>query len=176
MNRRSVVKKLAVTAGGLIILPHWMGCSNGDKPATHLSSFSAKEQELLAAITDTLIPAGNSIGALAVGVDKFLQKILDDCYEKDVQDNVKTQLKALDNLAKSGNNKSFQDCTQGGKQDLLLKFSASQNKAEKDFFTLIRTETVRGFTTSQKVMEEYLGYKIAPGHYYGCIDVNERTK
>jgi hypothetical protein len=21
-------------------------------------------------------------------------------------------------------------------------------------------------------MTEYLGYKIAPGHYYGCIDVN----
>ena len=45
------------------------------------------------------------------------------------------------------------------------------NKDEKDFFDLMKTETIRGFNTSQKVMENYLGYKIAPGHYYGCINV-----
>jgi Gluconate 2-dehydrogenase subunit 3 len=175
MNRRTVLKKLAITSGAIIILPQWMGCGNGDTPATHTSSFSSKEQELLAAITDTIIPAGNSIGALSVGVDKFLQKLLDDCYEKDVRDNVKAQLKALESSAQSTNKKTFADCTQVQRQELLLKFSVSQNKAEKDFFTLIKSETIRGFNTSQKVMEDYLGYKVAPGHYYGCINVNTKA-
>ena len=48
---------------------------------------------------------------------------------------------------------------------------SSENKAGQDFFNLMKSETIRGFNTSQKVMQEYLGYKIAPGHYYGCIDV-----
>ena len=35
----------------------------------------------------------------------------------------------------------------------------------------MKSETIRGFNTSQKVMQEYLGYKVAPGHYYGSVDV-----
>jgi hypothetical protein len=171
MNRRHALKNIAIASGSLITLPLWMGCGSGDTPATHLSSFSLTEQELLAGITDTIIPAGNTIGALSVGVDKFLQKLIDDCYEKDVQDNVKAQLKALESSAKTIHGKSFDDCTQAQRQELLLKLSVSENKVEKDFLTLIKSETIRGFNTSQKVMQEYLNYKVAPGHYYGCVDL-----
>ena len=102
MDRRNAVKQLVIVSGSLISLPFWMtGCADGDNAVTHLSSFSATEQELLASITDTIIPAGNAIGAKAVGVDKFLQKLIDDCYDKEVQDNVKAQLKALDASAKT---------------------------------------------------------------------------
>jgi hypothetical protein len=54
---------------------------------------------------------------------------------------------------------------------LLLKLADSQSNDEKEFFTLIKSETIRGFNTSQKVMEDHLGYKIAPGHYNGCVPV-----
>jgi hypothetical protein len=53
-----------------------------------------------------------------------------------------------------------------------LKFSVSENKNEKDFFDLMKAETIRGFNTSREVMLKYLNYKIQPGHYYGCVDVN----
>ena len=171
MDRRKAIKNLAIVSGGLITLPQWMvSCGISDTTA-HQTSFSIVEQKILASITDTIIPAGNSTGALSVGVDKFLQKLIDDCYEKDVQDNTKAQLNALEGSAKSTHKRSFADCTQAQREELLLKLSASQNKAEKDFFDLMKSETIRGFNTSQKVMTEYLGYKVAPGHYYGCVDV-----
>ncbi|MEP7106949.1 MAG: gluconate 2-dehydrogenase subunit 3 family protein [Ferruginibacter sp.] len=171
MNRRSALKNMVLAPGGLITLPAWMGCGSGDSPATHVSSFSLKEQELLAAVADTIIPAGNAMGALVMEVDKFLQKLIDDCYEKEVQDNVKAQLKALATSAKTLNGKSFPDCAQGQRQELLLKLASSANKAEKDFFRLIKSETIRGFITSREVMEKYHNYKVAPGHYYGCVDI-----
>jgi Gluconate 2-dehydrogenase subunit 3 len=171
MDRRHAVKQLVIVSGSLISLPFWMtGCAEGDTAVTHLSSFSATEQELLASITETIIPAGNAIGAKAVGVDKFLQKLIDDCYDKEVQDNVKTQLKELEASAKTTNGRSFAACEQVQREELLLNLSASANKAEKDFFNLIRSETIRGFNTSQEVMEKYLNYKVAPGHYFGCVD------
>jgi len=171
MDRRNAVKKIVIVSGSLISLPFWMtGCDNGDTVATHLSSFSVAEQELLASVSDTIIPAGNSIGALSVGVDKFLQKLVDDCYEKEVQDNVKVQLNALQTSAKAMHGKSFSKCTQPQRQELLTKMSLSANKTEKDFFTLMKSETIRGFNTSKQVMEKYLNYKVAPGHYYGCAD------
>jgi hypothetical protein len=171
MDRRKAIKNLAIVSGGLITLPQWMVSCGVSDTTIHQTSFSVGEQKILASITDTIIPAGNSIGALSVGVDKFLQKLIDDCYEKDAQDNVKTQLRSLEELAISTNKKAFADCTQAQREKLLLKFSTSINKAEKDFFDLIKSETIRGFNTSQKVMQEYLGYKVAPGHYYGSVEV-----
>jgi len=171
MDRRKALKNIAIVSGGLITLPQWMVSCGISDTTTHQSSFSVAEQKILASITDAIIPAGNSIGALSVGVDKFLQKLIDDCYEKDAQDNIKTQLKSLEEFAKATNKKTFSECTQAQREELLLKLSASANKAEKDFFDLIKSETIRGFNTSQKVMQEYLGYKVDPGHYYGSVDV-----
>ena len=173
VNRRKALKNLAIASGGLITLPFWMGCGNDDKPATHLSSFSSKEQGLIAAVADTIIPtATGSAGALSMEVDKFLQKLIDDCYKKDVQDNIKIQLGELEVLAKNSQKKSFAHCSQGQREQILLSFSLSNDKQKKDFFNLMKSETIRGFTTSKEVMEKYLNYKIAPGHYYGCINVN----
>ena len=171
MDRRKAIKNLAIVSGGLITLPQWVVSCGVSDTTIHQTSFSAFEQGILASITDAIIPAGNSIGALSVGVDKFLQKLIDDCYEKEAQDNVKTQLRSLDESARTAHKRSFVNCTQSQREGLLLKLSTSEKKEEKDFFDLIKSETIRGFNTSQKVMQEYLGYKVAPGHYYGSVDL-----
>jgi len=177
MDRRKAIKHLAIVSGGLVTLPQWMLSCGLSDTNVHQTSFSIAEQKILAGVTDTIIPAGTpiaigAIGALSVEVDKFLQKLIDDCYEKDVQDNVKTQLKGLEESAKATYKKSFADCTQAQREKLLLRLSTSGDKGGQDFLNLMKSETIRGFNTSQKVMQEYLGYKIAPGYYYGCIDVN----
>jgi hypothetical protein len=171
MNRRDSLKKLVVASSTLLTLPSW---ANGWRTAdviTHPTSFSIQGQELLASVADTIIPAGNSIGALSVGVDKFLQKLIDNCYEKDVQGNVKTQLDALESSAQRLHGKSFPLCDQLQREQLLLKLSTSEIKEEQDFFKLMKSETIRGFNTSREVMVNYLHYKQVPGHYYGCVDV-----
>jgi len=171
MDRRKVLKQLAIATGGLITLPQWMiSCGISDS-TVHKTSFTAGEQKLLASVADTIIPAGSAIGALSVGVDKYLQKLIDDCYEKDVQDNVRLQLNGLEKSAKAKFNRSYVECSQLQRKELLLALSSSNLKTAKDFFALIKSETIKGFNTSQKVMQDYLNYKVAPGHYYGCVDV-----
>lgn len=160
-----------LASGSLIALPAWAGNWKLAEVTAHHSSFSLQAQETLGAVADTIIPAGNSIGAIAVGVDKFLQKLIDKCYEKDVQENVKLQLTALESSAQSIHGKPFAVCDQSQREQLLLKFASSPNKAEKDFFDLMKSETIRGFNTSREVMVNYLKYKPVPGHYYGCVDV-----
>lgn len=171
MNRRDTLKKLILTSGGLITLPVWANGWSIDDLTAHHSSYSILEQELLASVVDTIIPAGGSIGALSVGVDKYLQKLIDKCYEKEVQENVKVQLTGLNASAQSAYGKSFISCDQLQRQELLIKLSTSDKKEEKDFFGLMKSETIRGFNTSKEVMADHLNYKIFPGHYYGCVDV-----
>jgi hypothetical protein len=171
MNRRNAFKNIVLVSGTLITLPFWMESCGMTDGNTHLSTFSPDDQKLLAAVVDTIIPAGNGMGGLSVGVDKYLQKLIDDCYESSVQDNVKKQLHTLEATALETHGKSYSGCTQQQRQDILLKFSVSPDKSQKDFFILVKTETIHGFSTSQKVLEGYFDYKVAPGHYYGCINI-----
>jgi hypothetical protein len=171
MNRRETLKTLMMATSGLIALPSWANGWRATDVATATMSFSATQQELIAATTDTIIPFGNGIGALSVGVDKFLIRLIDNCYEPAIQDNVKVQLEALEKLALTSYGKSFPSCEQKQREELLLKFNVSEVKAEKDFFQLMKSETIRGFNTSREVMMNYLNYKPVPGHYHGCVDV-----
>jgi len=171
MDRRNSLKTIMAASGALIALPAWAGGWSVNDLKIETSLFSQTEQDLLSHVADTIIPAGNSIGALTVGVDKFLTKLFANCYETEVQENIKKQLEALDASAQQTHGKAFASCGQIQRQDLLLKFSVSENKNEKDFFDLIKSETIRGFSTSKEVMLGYLDYKVVPGHYYGCVDV-----
>lgn len=171
MNRRDTLKKLIVATGSLVVLPAWAKDWSVDAMTAHHSSFSMAEQDTLGAVADTIIPKGNAIGALSVGVDKFLQKLIDNCYDKDVQNNVKLQLAGLDTTAQGSYGKPFAACDQAEREALLMKLSKSENKAESDFFNLLKSETIRGFNTSREVMVNYFGYKPVPGHYHGCVDV-----
>lgn len=171
MNRRDTLKQLLLASGGLVALPSWASNWNLRDVAGFQSSFTTDEQETLSAVVDTIIPANESIGAKSVGVDKFLQKLIDNCYDATVQGNVKTQLPALETAAQKTFSKSFAACDQPQRQELLLKFSTSDIKNEKDFFNLVKGETIRGFSTSKEVMTKYQKYKVAPGYYHGCVDV-----
>ena len=159
-------------SGSLIALPSWAEGWRASAIVNDPTSFSFEAQETLAAVADTIIPTGNSIGALSVGVDKFLQKLIDHCYEKEVQENVKAQLEVLEASAKNLFGKSFKDCDQLQREEMLLNLSSSENISEQEFFKLIKSETIRGFRTSREVMVTYLHFKQVPGHYHGCVDVN----
>ena len=173
MNRRESLKTLMATTGALVALPAWASGWHRTELSTAAFAplFGSTTKELLSAVADTIIPQGNSIGARAVGVDAFLEKLFADCYEKPVQENIEKQLIALDAMAHTKHGQSFIMCDQSQREALLLSFAQSQNAAEKEFFTLVKSETIRGFNTSREVMTTYLKYKPVPGHYYGCVDL-----
>ena len=56
-------------------------------------------------------------------------------------------------------------------EKLFLDFSLAEDPAKKEFFNLLRSETIRGFATSKEVMLNYNNYKIAPGYYHGCVSI-----
>jgi len=170
MNRRNSMKAMLAATGSLAVLPAWATEWTRLSLPRETGVFSTTEQQVLASIADTIIPKGNDIGALSVGVDKFLTGLLENCYEQDVQENVKKQIVELNARAKAASGKDFSFCEQSKREELLLSFAGSTEKEAKDFFELMKSETIRGFNTSKEVMLGYLKYKVVPGHYYGCVD------
>jgi len=174
MDRRKSLKiiggSVAGIAGLVLVDRKWQIIDR----LTHSGFFSFEEEQLIAAIADTFIPAGlpakvstpdaQPIGALSTGTDQFLVKLFEKCYEKEDQDLIKAQLKALQ---KSG----FQDLSREEKEKALLSLKDSEVEDETKFYDLMRSNTIMGFTTVKEVMADYRGYKVAPGYYHGCVDV-----
>ena len=172
MKRRESLKAILASSGALLSLPVWAQAWSLPEIAAHSSSFTPDQQTLLASVADTVIPPGNSIGAISVGVDKYLSKLIDDCFTPEVQQDIRKGLDQLDNWAKETHNKSFAECDQAQRETILLKLQATGIESEKEVFNILKNETIRGFNTSREVLVNYHHYKSAPGHYYGCVDVN----
>lgn len=176
MNRRDSLKNIAAGTIGLAAFSYFLSCkgtteSSDTAVAEESDFFNEEERTILASIADTIIPAGASIGALSVGTDKFLERLFEKCYEKDTQDNIKAKFAILNTKAQKLYGNSFSECNQKQREGLLLEFSTSEDEHEKDFFDLMKAETIRGFRTSEEVMVKYLKYEIAPGRYNGCVDI-----
>lgn len=174
MDRRKSLKILGASTLGIagLALVDWKWqIIDG---LTHKGFFTLKEENLLTAIADTFIPEGlppkvpnadaKPIGALTTGTDKYLIRLFEHCYEKEQQDLIKSQLQALDQ-------KSFINASQEEREKILMSLAESENEEEKEFFDLMKTETITGFTTVKEVMIDYRNYKVAPGFYHGCADV-----
>lgn len=181
MDRRKSLKILGGTSVGIagLVLVDWKWQLVDQ--FTHKGFFSFKEEQLITAIADTIIPAGlpakvpspnaQPIGALSTGTDKYLIRLFEHCYEKEDQDMVKMQLASLSEKSKTTLGKTFDKASQEERESLLLSFASSENEEEKKFFDLMKSQTITGFTTVKEVMVDYRGYKMAPGYFHGCIDV-----
>lgn len=134
---------------------------------------SNEESIVLSKIVDTILPPGEKeMGGLKVGVDQFLLKLFDRCYEKEVQENIIHQLNVLMEKSKRLYGRDFGDCSQAERSNLLLLCAESEDEQEREFFELIKSESIRGFRTSREVMTRYYKYRVAPGHYHGCVDLD----
>lgn len=172
MNRRTVIRDLTFALGGLATIPAW--AANGwsvETLTTESVIFNTTEQQLLTIIVETIIPESDTKGASSLGVPAFLEKMLLDCYEVPVRNNVKDGLASTDALAQKQFGKSFAHCTTSQKQQLLLSFEKSEDKTLKEFYSLVKNLTILGYTTSEYVQTQFLNYNMAPGHYYGCVPV-----
>lgn len=174
MNRRNTIKTLMMASAGLAALPAWAnGWSQQRLDLTGIRAFLDPEEEaILTAVSDTILPAGDTIGALDVNVPAFLFKLFADCYEPEVQQNIQLQCRALQASALGTYTQSFVACTQQERETLLLALASSEVPAQNEFFELVKRETIRGFLTSRKVLQDHFEYVVAPGFYHGCVDIS----
>jgi len=172
MQRRVALKNIALAIGGLMALPAW---ANGWSEASiqHVSPYlTANQDALLAEIVETILPATETPGAKDLKIQSFVQKMILDCYETEVQENVKEGLKAANNLAKQNYGKAFITGTNLQREAVLTQMETSTNTNWSSFYKLVKELTLQGYLTSEYYLTTHTNYKMIPGHYYGCVPVS----
>ena len=171
MKRRVLLKSLSASVGALLVMPAWANNWNLQSVGIQDTLLTLEQANLLSEIVSTIIPDGKIQGAKSLGVPVFIEKMIKDCYEKTAQNDFKNGLENIEILSKSTYKQEFETLSNPQKQELLKKQEVSTDAKQKEFYGLVKNLTIQGYTTSEYVMVNYLKYEMAPGHYYGCVNV-----
>lgn len=172
MQRRIVLRNIAIGFGGLLTLPTW--ANNWNISSVQVNSFLILDQQnLLAEIAETIIPQTTTPGAKSLGVHLLIQKIVSDCYGKDGQEKFSKGLDLIDDLAKNTTQKSFVELDTTKRLELLKSIEKSENKDLKDAFGQVKWMTIDGYKKSEYFMTNIEKFEWTPARFSGCIPLKK---
>jgi hypothetical protein len=171
MERRAALKGLATAIGGLVALPSWASSWNQD--SLHSADLlSAAEVPILASVVDTIIPATDTPGAKELGVDKFVQVMIKDCYDKKAQQTLATGLTTVEEDSRETFGKPFAAGTSAQRMHILKGMELSDNPDSKAFFGMVKGLTIQGYMSSEYVMTNITKYSQIPAKPWNpCVPV-----
>jgi Gluconate 2-dehydrogenase subunit 3 len=166
MNRRDLLKQIALLTGGAVIGGELFltGCKTGAKAD---AGFSAANISFLDEVAETIIPATTTPGAKAAQVGEFMKVMITDCYTQRQQDAFMKGVGDLDEACNKMHSKGFMECTAEQRKAFLV----SLEKEAKEF-NQKRDDTDKPLREEHKKKNEALAWKDqtefegSPSHYY----------
>lgn len=199
MDRRELLKKIAILTGGVVVGGELFlsGCTSGAGKAT----FSPEIIALLDEVGETIIPATATPGAKAAAVGEFMKVMITDCYTEEEQKAFNEGISKLQEVCQKMYSKSFMDITPQQRHELLVSlekeakaFNEKKDAAEKEqkevakaakqpfvgapphYYTMMKQLTLWGFFTSKTGMTETLRHIPVPGKYDGALPYKKGDK
>lgn len=71
--------------------------------------------------------------------------------------------------------KDFATADKESREAMLMALAEAEDPAAKEFFGVMKSETITGFATVKEVMVDYRKYQVAPGFYNGCVDATSNA-
>jgi len=174
MQRRTALKGLAITLGGLAGLPAW--ASNWTaKSLGPMAMVSVDDEALLGDIVETFIPETTTPGAKSLNVHRFALRMINDCYPETAKTTLQQGMALTETTAQQTYRKGFPSCDTTQRKDVLAKLSASTDPAGKAFVDMIKRLTIQGYTNSEYYIVNIQKFNMAPGYYHGCVPVTQLT-
>lgn len=166
MDRRELLKLIAVVTGGAVVGGEWMlsGCKTGAKTD---AGFTKTQITLLDEIGETILPATDVPGAKAAGIGTFMKVMVTDCYTQAEQDVFLKGIAALEEACKKNQGRSFMECTPQQRHNFLLTL-----EQEANVFNTRREESNKSRKAAHDKENEKLPWKDQkefagePPHYY----------
>ncbi len=177
MDRRSSIKTLLILSAGTAILP---SCLQEEKKASvsvKNYKINGNDEDIVSAVSDTIIPGGKTPGAKDVGAYQFALMMMDDCYSPEDQQKFTQGLKEFDAFSKKTINKSFTKATPAERGEVLKAIEDKKDIPENVafFYNNMKRLTLEGFTQSKYYLTKVHVYELVPGKFYGCVPVKKAS-
>lgn len=190
MNRREAIKNQGLMIFGTAVSASvWSGLYLSCRTEPGLSwepvFFSADQASLLSAITETILPNTQTLGAIDTGVPQFIDKVVASLLHPDTQQKILDGLNQVNDLAKTNYGKIFPDCSNDERSSLLLELDRQAGTyplslwgitLEKGktvgFFRDLKSLTLMAYFTSEEIGKGVLRYDPVPGEYQACLPLD----
>lgn len=186
MNRREALAKTTLLLGGALSGPTLMALGRWENKLSDTLlrdklSLSAQQKQLIAAISEMIIPRTDTVGALDVGVPAFIEMMMNDCYEAPEHRSFMAGIKELEDqkfLAMTPNKKleTLKQVEQKTKEQMaaynaqIIKFGDNEDQETMNavklglpFWRLMKELTLLGYYTSEGGIKASFEYVPSPG-------------
>ena len=160
ISRRRALQQVALLLGGAVSAPTVAGVFStatrrawAASPAWAPRTLSAAQLELVATLTEHIIPQTETPGARAAGVHRFVDALLTDHYQAAERDRFLAGLAGVDAHARSRYGKTFGESAIEQQLALLRELDAAAYAATRGedtwFFRRVKELTLVGYYTSE---------------------------
>lgn len=172
LSRRETIQRLTLILGGALS-PELTSALQGQVSNTGDSIEVTPQQEsLLAEVADIIIPTTDTPGAKAAGVEKFIIRVMRDCFVQKQQKSFYSGLAKLDAASRASDGKGFVELDADAKHAAVKQCSTDNTT----FFKLLRELTVAGYFTSEIGATKALEYLPIPGAFAGDVPMTPGQK
>jgi Gluconate 2-dehydrogenase subunit 3 len=173
INRRSAIKHFLFVSAGMAIIPSCL--QDKSKPAVELKNFSISpdQENLLAELSEAIIPKTTSPGAKDISAHRFALKMMDDCRSKEDQEKFLAGLAAFEKQAENISGKSF--TRQSTEERKAVLEEMEKNKDSKEdvaiFYKSVKRLTIQAYSSAEFFLTKVQVYELIPSRYHGCVPV-----
>lgn len=178
MRRRTAIRQLAFLSAGVTLLPSCFHDQTGKGIQLRNFTVDGDQEQLLEALTATLIPTTDTPGAKELSAHLFVLKMLDDCSSADDRAKFLKGMQQFDSAARSASGKSFALSDPAQRESLL---TAIETKKMPDddlhfFYSTTKKLTILAYSSSQYFLTKVQVYELVPSRWHGCVPVKAQLK
>lgn len=166
MSRRNALR------GGLIALALPSLASVLTSCSEKVSGPLAPYQDLIARLSDMVIPATDTPGALAAEVPQYIAAVFSEHFFPDEQRSFVAGLAALNALAIDKGAPEFVALDEARQVELITQVNAGEDGEAKGAWREVRELVIFGFYTSEQATEE-LPFDQVPGRWDACAPMED---
>lgn len=187
MNRNEFLKNtaaglgLAISATSMSAL--FVACNKEAKLSWKPIFLKPNQAATIAEIAETILPKTKTPGAIELAVPQFIDKMVNDSFDKKGQEEFIAGLETFENECDTKYGKSFMELSAKEKAEFLTiqekdnprsgmslwGINLEPNAAPATFYKKVKSLTLFGFYTSQAIGEKVLAFDPVPGPYIACM-------
>ncbi len=179
MDRRELLKIMALSLGGSIALPESVFAQLADPlDLEKLKFFSATQRKLVAAIAETIIPETDTPGAIKAGVPGWIELLVQDCFEAADQKIIMEGLADVESRSRDEFQESYAGLTVGQQIELLtgLEKEAKKSGNKKAFIRQFKELTKFTYVNSEAGGTQAFDFVLVPGRWDPAADLKPGQK
>lgn len=158
---------------GVAVAPDWLDFAVRAQAPASRTYLSAAQGALINAAAERILPRTDTPGAIDVGVPAFIDHFYGEFMNTADRQLLVNAVDDIEHAAGAAHNAAFASLTPAQQDAVLRSVATAQQGKDPSSFRHLRSVTVLGYFTSEKVGKDVLHYDPVPGAYDGCVPIDQ---